>query len=355
MNNHQQIVDALISLTDRYGITLIEVPDRLRDKVLTICGKECADELDLLLMPLREQMLRPIRVRAGNKVTEEVVAEACQKIATLEGYDEQLARESINIWLKIFKVKIGKMLYESDTSAQFAEYNNSMDYKTNLSVKSDASVEKVVNQFDDHNFFEEPVIAAYDGKFTDESFEKVADFTISDAESLIIEGVEGFGDPFSFANDETNAQGSTSSAANKSQRVQEKSAKSSANAGLPTSTGDSGNITSGGAGKYTLDDAFKALRNSDADMASKIMMELARAGDSRAQFHLGEFYQLGTGVEQNVEKAKYWYKKAASRGSIPAKNKLLDLENSESGMSCMGFAVIIFLVVAVFKFLSVII
>lgn len=349
MSHHQQIVDALISLTDRYGITLIEVPDRLRDKILAITGHECVDELNLLLAPLRNNMLRPIRVRAGNKVTEQIVADVCKAVSTLDGYSPALAKESVDTWLKIFKVKIGKMLYESDMSAEFAGFNNSQEYKTNLSVVSDASIEKVKNQFDNSNMFEDIHIAPYDGKFTDESFEKVADFAISDAESLLIEGVEGFSGDSSFS---TSASSVDHNAKAKGKNVKEKNRAAKKGLAEPIQPMESGLNGPNIFCKYTLDDAFKELRESNFDMASKIMMELARAGDTRAQFHLGEFYLMGTGVELNVDKAKYWFKKAAGRGSIPAKNKLLDLESNEGSGGCLGCVFAVFVVIVVLKFLA---
>lgn len=87
----------------------------------------------------------------------------------------------------------------------------------------------------------------------------------------------------------------------------------------------------------TVDDAFKALRVNKFDQASQIMTKLARDGDIRAQFYLGEFYLKGdAGLGVNRDKAKYWLKKAASKGSIPARTTLQGMEPAEDPGGCCG-------------------
>ncbi len=41
-------------------------------------------------------------------------------------------------------------------------------------------------------------------------------------------------------------------------------------------------------------------------------------GDSKAQFHLGGFYQQGVGVEQDMKEAARWYRAAANQGDSVA-------------------------------------
>lgn len=48
----------------------------------------------------------------------------------------------------------------------------------------------------------------------------------------------------------------------------------------------------------------------------------ANKGDVTAQFHLGECYYNGTGVEQDREKAVKWYSKAAVAGNREAQYML---------------------------------
>ncbi len=40
----------------------------------------------------------------------------------------------------------------------------------------------------------------------------------------------------------------------------------------------------------------------------------AENGDSMAQYHLALSYYKGEGIEKNLEKAFYWYQKAAENG-----------------------------------------
>jgi TPR repeat protein len=48
----------------------------------------------------------------------------------------------------------------------------------------------------------------------------------------------------------------------------------------------------------------------------------ADAGDSKAQFSLGEMYSNGKGVTQNFDEAIKWYRKAADQGDAYAQLKL---------------------------------
>ena len=43
-------------------------------------------------------------------------------------------------------------------------------------------------------------------------------------------------------------------------------------------------------------------------------MKSVEQGNAKAQYHLGNCYYSGQGMEQSYEKAFYWYKKAAKQG-----------------------------------------
>jgi len=49
--------------------------------------------------------------------------------------------------------------------------------------------------------------------------------------------------------------------------------------------------------------------------AFRLFLLGARAGDSAAQLNLGYFYDRGIGVNADVEKAIYWYRRAYRRGN----------------------------------------
>ena len=60
--------------------------------------------------------------------------------------------------------------------------------------------------------------------------------------------------------------------------------------------------------------------------AFKLFKKLAEQGDSQAQYNLGAMYENGEGIEENIEQAKYWYKKSADQGNEDAKEALKELE-----------------------------
>ena len=61
----------------------------------------------------------------------------------------------------------------------------------------------------------------------------------------------------------------------------------------------------------------------DADQRLfQVQLTLARQGDARAQYYLGEMHEQGLGTKQNAEEAFKWYAKAAAHGDPMAKRKL---------------------------------
>ncbi len=64
-------------------------------------------------------------------------------------------------------------------------------------------------------------------------------------------------------------------------------------------------------------------------MNNKMMKELIRAaneGDVEAQNCLGSIYRSGEGVEKDLEKALYWYEKAAKQGDIEAQEIITQIK-----------------------------
>ena len=347
MKHLEQIVVALKSLTERYGITITEVPERLREKVLAAAGSECSTDLDTLLQPLLLQFLRPIRVRAGHKIGEKAVREVVEQTAALEGFSPEKARRLIDVWLDIFKVKVVAASAEDAEREQFTSLDQNFKIEDVVTLTVDERVETVYNPFDAVSKVVEPQVADFDGKFDDYKSENVTDFSISDAENKISESVESFAAPVSAASKDRLPD---------SQAVENTAKSRRSKSVAPTQAGfDQSTAVSSGAAstKHTIDDAFRQLRNNNFEMASKIMMELARNGNSKAQFHLGEFYLMGTGVEISEDKAKYWFRKAAAQGSMPARQKIEDLESNKGSGSCFGCFFAIFMVFISIKLLSI--
>jgi len=72
-----------------------------------------------------------------------------------------------------------------------------------------------------------------------------------------------------------------------------------------------------------------SLSFSAEDMWSSVFeyqQKMAGYGNPEAQVKLGEMYEEGHGTEQDFDKARQWYQKAASQGYAPAKKKLSKLE-----------------------------
>jgi len=68
------------------------------------------------------------------------------------------------------------------------------------------------------------------------------------------------------------------------------------------------------------DEGWAATKNEA--LSKKLYMVAAEAGNTAAQTHLAEYYELGSGGEKDRKKAIYWYKKAAGLGSVWARQKL---------------------------------
>lgn len=65
-------------------------------------------------------------------------------------------------------------------------------------------------------------------------------------------------------------------------------------------------------GERTTDTAWTS---SDFKRAFEVAKPRAEAGEPWAQLRLGIFYENGWGTDKDVEKAEYWYKKAAAQKS----------------------------------------
>lgn len=71
-----------------------------------------------------------------------------------------------------------------------------------------------------------------------------------------------------------------------------------------------------------LDMAQDFANKQDWKSVFNIMQPLALEGNVLAQSNLGMLYNLGRGVQQDQEKAYWWFSEAAERGSIRAINNL---------------------------------
>jgi len=334
MKHLEQLSESLRELTDRYGITITEVPERLREKILNKVGADAAADLDVILQPLLANLLRPLRIRAGQRVDKNVVAETVGKIAELEHYDVKLAETIVELWASVFHVNVGEF---PDLTV-----DRSADHK----LKRDSSVSGMPDG-------DQRTPRTRESKKTEPVAPKSKAAAAAQSDIVVKMSFEDNRKTADFLSTGT-PERSEKKKPKKPERFED-SAITPLQPDMMSYSAPASSSDQQVARKTSIDEAFRSLRNGDYQAASKIMMELARSGDTRAQYHLGEFYLMGTGLDQSNDKAKYWFRKAAAHGSLPARNKLADLEEPEGQTGCLGCAFVVFLVVVVLKFLSAII
>lgn len=67
-----------------------------------------------------------------------------------------------------------------------------------------------------------------------------------------------------------------------------------------------------------LGEAIRAIEAGHMRQAAQLLSPLANAGNSTAQFRLGLLYYMGHGVPEDEKQAVFYWKKAASQGSVDA-------------------------------------
>jgi cytochrome c5 len=60
---------------------------------------------------------------------------------------------------------------------------------------------------------------------------------------------------------------------------------------------------------------MELLRSGSAAEAAKVLEQSGNLGDARAQYYVGLLYFHGRGVEKDVRKAEYWWRKSANNGN----------------------------------------
>lgn len=78
---------------------------------------------------------------------------------------------------------------------------------------------------------------------------------------------------------------------------------------------------------WYLSGAEGVLRQSDAD-AYLWARKAAERGHAKAEYSVGHFYEIGVGVPINLDEAKFWLQKSASKGYKRASQKLRELQNN---------------------------
>ncbi len=75
------------------------------------------------------------------------------------------------------------------------------------------------------------------------------------------------------------------------------------------------------------------ISTANADGLFDFQMKLAQKGNAEAQFKIGEMYETGFGVKQDMEQARIWINKAAAKGHVVAGYKLLYWDLKKNGVT----------------------
>ena len=63
-----------------------------------------------------------------------------------------------------------------------------------------------------------------------------------------------------------------------------------------------------------FEDGVKAYESGDYTEAHRLILDIAKSGDARAQFNIGNMYNEGKGVTQDFKQAMKWYRLSAEQG-----------------------------------------
>ncbi len=74
-----------------------------------------------------------------------------------------------------------------------------------------------------------------------------------------------------------------------------------------------------------LDIKTKGFKASHKGWVSELSND-AKKGNGEAMYILGDMYQNGIGVKQNLKRAQEYYKSSATRGNVDAENRLFEVE-----------------------------
>src|SRR6185295_16507290 len=74
-----------------------------------------------------------------------------------------------------------------------------------------------------------------------------------------------------------------------------------------------------------------AYQENEFELALRQWRSLARRGNVEAQYHVGQMYSVGQGVEKDEAQAVRWYREAAVRGHEGAQSRLAYLYLSSLG------------------------
>ena len=80
-----------------------------------------------------------------------------------------------------------------------------------------------------------------------------------------------------------------------------------------------------------IDDALKSYDQGDFAQAAKLLPDLAKAGDARAQYSLAVMYFYGRGLPEDEKLALEWARKSAEQGNLDICLGYCDAQNKRMG------------------------
>lgn len=81
-----------------------------------------------------------------------------------------------------------------------------------------------------------------------------------------------------------------------------------------------------------FDAGDKAYERGDYETAVREWRSLAQEGDAASQTKLAQMYEMGRGVDQDVDEAAKWFRRAADQGYAPAQYRLGEMHQSGEGV-----------------------
>lgn len=369
MNKFEGIGYVVISLVERYGVTLCEIPNRFKEKVHEALDEKSSTLLDEFFEPLENDLLTSLRSKSAHSIDISEISQIANNIVETLSLSFEDAVELTDWWAKVMGVTVegGEIDSNNLESTQIKLESPCDDYDVFLEIPSEKIKEDAVKASGNKSAIDTPKYSQNKIKKQLEKPLKPSGASLSKSSSLSSKNIvdksassnlskqshqKSFNKPSSKFSSKDNKSDSHARTSNLNQ--------SSRDHKRPMQPrGSSSNLAQANTKTITRDRqkqgqdkdikaAFQALGNGNSDKAAKIMMQLANSGNRRAQFHLGEFYLKGTGVDKNTEKAKYWFTKSAKNGFVRAITKLEELNENDdaSGSGCC--LILIFLAASLF-------
>lgn len=343
-NNYDAIGNVAANLIERYGITLCEIPIRFKQKIIEAIPSLNKDSLDRFFFPLEQGLLTPIRRKTNEYLDPSDIEDAALNISEQLPCDSDEALGLTINWVNAMGIKsslnidVAKPVNSNESTTRNTDFTSSTtNKKLNEIGSSKSNLGDMTEEF-----------GSYSKAYGDDELADILDLTplgtqnIKQAEST------------RKAEENKSKRESSKKKINVQQRANTYKEKITPPPPPMNRSSNKPKVSKNNIAddKETIVAAFKYRSKGNHDKAAKIMMRLAKSGNKVAQFHLGEFYLAGTGVDVNEEKAKYWLNKSSKNGFGRATEKLEELTREEDeGSGCCGCIVILFAVIFAFIWL----